>query len=616
MEYRKDIQILRGIALLLVVFYHLGIALFESGFLGVDAFFVISGFLMCKLYIKGQASNFFVKRVFRLLPAYFITLLVTLLFAMVISKPNEHRMLIEQALYATGLSSNVGYWLYTSYFENLEFRPLLHFWSIGIEVQFYLIVPLLSWFFFQSKRFLWAFIVLSLLACFILTTANPKTSFFMLPFRLWEFLLGYAVAFYSHYWVVTRKRTYLGLAGLVGLIIIPILPVNGSGYSFVTGHPGLFAVFVCVSTATVLAFKLPKKLMDNPVFTSLEWLGTYSYSIYLAHFPVIALYLYRPFSGTILKTDSYFDLLSIVLLIMMFSFLLYYFIERKFRAHHSVSGKHAFVYFILLTVCLISLSQLKYLYPEKQRNLFAAWYDRDVYRCGRAAALNPFKPTCVIAQPVEKINKNVMLIGNSHADSLKRVFADAAYNAGLKVHFAVRNTPLMKQGMTVDTLLNIARNKDVADIYLHYSPTKISQVNIEQLVHGASLSNINVVLIMPVPTWKVHIPRSVYQQQIDGISRVPSLHKEDYYRENQELTTRIAAIKQDNFSVVHTIDSFCDKKCHFMTTQAKPYYYDGGHLTLTGSNLLSDVFSALFSSDKMSIISKPQASNLAKPESK
>ena len=109
MEYRKDIQILRGVAVLLVVFYHLGVAGFDSGFLGVDVFFVVSGYLMAVLYDPGNKRNFYVRRSIRLLPAYFITIFIVIILSVAIVTPNEYRQVSTQSMYASLFSSNIGF---------------------------------------------------------------------------------------------------------------------------------------------------------------------------------------------------------------------------------------------------------------------------------------------------------------------------------------------------------------------------------------------------------------------------------------------------------------------------------------------------------------------------
>ena len=194
MTYRKDIQILRGVAVLVVVLFHLDVPGFASGFLGVDVFFVVSGFLMAQLYTPGNVREFLLKRARRLLPAYVATILATLAAAALIVTPMDFKELVNQAAASALFVPNMHFSLGDSYFDKAEFKPLLHLWSLGVEIQFYLLVPLLAWLFVRARLLLPVLIVGSAVACFLVLSSQPKSAFFLLVFRLWEFLIGFAVA--------------------------------------------------------------------------------------------------------------------------------------------------------------------------------------------------------------------------------------------------------------------------------------------------------------------------------------------------------------------------------------------------------------------------------------
>ena len=119
MQFRKDVQVLRGIAVLLVVLFHLGIAGFTSGLLGVDVFFVISGYLMAVMYDPSKKAEFFAKRARRLLPAYFATILATLLVAIIVTAPNDFQWIFKQASFAAVFAPNFAYWMENSYFARI-----------------------------------------------------------------------------------------------------------------------------------------------------------------------------------------------------------------------------------------------------------------------------------------------------------------------------------------------------------------------------------------------------------------------------------------------------------------------------------------------------------------
>lgn len=331
--YRKDIQILRGLAVLLVVLFHLGLNGFQDGFLGVDIFFVISGFLMAQLYNPRHKKHFFMQRALRLLPAYFTVILITTFFISMSVLPSESAPFLKQLIYANLFLANVGYWLQNSYFSKLEFNPLLHLWSLGVEIQYYLMIPILFGFLKEQQPWrVWIIGCAALVACWMLLFISPKTAFFMLPFRLWEFLIGYLAAYYAPtpFSSTTSRRLGTFLLGLmpIGIILAGLTSaINGDALSVIHGHPGLIALLVTFATGLILVFSLQPQLENSVAGRGLEMLGHYSYSIYLVHYPIIVLFLYQPFSGTRLKPDTLLEGMFLSGLIALSAYLLYQWIE-------------------------------------------------------------------------------------------------------------------------------------------------------------------------------------------------------------------------------------------------------------------------------------------------
>ena len=593
--YRKDIQILRGVSVLLVVLYHLDFFFFKSGFLGVDVFFVISGFLMYLLYDANKKAAFFIKRIKRLLPAYFATIIVTLLVAAFITIPVEFNQVVKQAVFGTFISSNIGFWLQNSYFSKAEFNPLLHLWSLGVEAHFYLCVPIIAWFLSKKKYLLTLLLLSSIALCFFMLTISAKTAFFMMPFRLWEFLIGYGVASLLTNGAVgaDRKYAWVGLLGLVFILLIPLMAVDGLSSSILLGHPGLFALLVSLSTALVLYYGLPPWLEKNCFFSALESIGQYSYSIYLVHFPIIVLFLYEPFSGTVLKANSLIDTTMILFLIVLFSAALYYFIERPLRKINLIQYKFLIaVPCMIAVICFMGIFFQKQLYTQEEMSIFNAWKDRAVYRCGKLARINPMKKSCEITSHIDNAVSRIFFVGNSHADSIKTTFAKNAEQYHVKVYLTVENTPLMKGGMSPAEVIDEALENDVKAIVLHYSPSKIGQVDISGLLDLAEKEGIYVSLIMPIPVWSEHVPKLLYQV-IESNALLPVQSKSDYYLENHLLLDKLKNIKRDIFSVYSTVELFCQDNCKMISEAGIPYYFDNGHLTLTGSEVFSGLFNRI-----------------------
>lgn len=595
MQYRKDIQILRGLAVLLVVFFHLGLSGFASGFLGVDVFFVISGYLMAVMYDPTRKVDFFVKRAKRLLPAYFAVVIATLLLAAAVTTPSEFDQVSDQAEFAAFFSSNLGFWLDNSYFDKSAFKPLLHLWSLGVEIQFYLCVPLLVWAFQKVRISYFLFFASSALLCFVMVGISPKTSFFWMPFRLWEFLIGFGVAKHlSHVrpnW--TPSWRWLGASAFVAIVCIPFFPVDGNALGFLRGHPGLAALLISLVTAITLTFGLPAKAELNPFATLLERIGGYSYSIYLAHFPVIVLFLYKPFAGTVLKANTATQLVLVVLLVVAASALLYAFVERPFRA----TKKPLFwgIASIATVLALIPLGAQfqKLIFPRSEMLVYQAWKDRAPYRCGKLIRItNPKAISCELTTGLVAPSARILLVGNSHADAIKTTFTSVAQAHSAAVWFMVENTPLMAGGISPSGLLKEAKARNVDSIILHYAPKSLESSRLLELMALARREGVRVALIMPVPVWDAGVPAMLLASKQDK-TQLPVKGLSEYSQTNSAL--EVVAADLEGLKTYPVAQVLCRPSCLLISDDGKPLYFDSNHLTLTGSDLLRGVFERVVS---------------------
>lgn len=592
MDYRKDIQILRGISVLLVVLYHLDLAWFKSGFLGVDVFFVISGFLMAALYTPDRIRDFFSKRAKRLLPAYFVTILVTLVLATVFVSPYEYGSVTQQALFGTFFLSNIGFWLENSYFSKVAFSPLLHLWSLGVEIQFYALLPALAWAFKKIKFSYFAALLGSLLLCFFVLEKSDKTAFFMMPLRLWEFLIGYGIAKRFSKPVVdsTSPRRWLGMLFLLALLCIPLIPVNGRAESFLNGHPGLFALFVCLMTAGLLTVGLPPQIEALPIATALESLGKYSYSIYLVHFPVIVLFLYQPFSGTVLGASNWVQALALVVLIVVLSLLMHFLVENRFRINGKAYQLSAVCAVLVWVLSPAGMTIQKLKYAEKEWFIYQSWADRAEYRCGNLRRMaDPSAITCNLTDQLASPRYRILLVGDSHSDSIKHTFASAAAAQNVEVRFMVDNDPLLDGGLSVDELLEEATKRKSNALIVHYSPDNIEVETIRKLVEKASGQGLPVSFILPVPTWKQSVPQLLWKQMKFG-EPLPGQTLADYQTSYQSLAASLGQIADPHFRVYPVAELFCTPNCTLTDPAGHPLYFDPTHLTLSGSELLRPLF--------------------------
>lgn len=585
MEFRRDIQILRGLAVVFVVLFHLEIAGLSSGFLGVDVFFVVSGFLMAILYKSGETKKFFERRAKRLLPAYFATVIFTLFASLFIVLPSELGQVVTQSIYSLFFANNIGFWMQNSYFSKADFNPLLHLWSLGVEIQFYLIVPLLVWLFRKSKLLLPLATFISFAACIFIVGISPKTSFFMMPLRMWEFLIGFLAAYYLtiNGSVKYKNLNIIGFLGLVVLIAIPFMNVNGQSLDRMLGHPSMYALGVCIATALIIGFGLPDSINNSTLGKIFSKIGDYSYSIYLVHFPIIVLYLYKPFSGTQLYLESNIDKVIVLALIVICSLIMHNLIERK-----RISSLFK-VYGISLVSLLILTGSSKFIptlkYNDREQKIFNGLDDRAPYRCGKLSRItSPSEISCKINN--ENFNKSVLLVGNSHADSIKIAFKESASKAGFNTYFLVSNTPLMDKSVTPESLIGEALKKEIKHIVLHYSPKALKVEKLEKLLYLAGNRNIRVDLILPVPIYNESVPKMLLLKR-DNI-----YDKNYYFEQNSEYFKQLYLLESEykDFNVFEIDEQICTPDCQLSTKDGRPYYFDATHLTLTGAKKLQPVF--------------------------
>lgn len=293
--YRADIDGLRAVAVLMVILFHAGLG-FPGGYIGVDVFFVISGYLITSIIYRDVSegrfsmARFWLRRTRRIVPAVMAMTLGVLVAGYFLLTLNDYRQLSSMTVSMLLMGANVRFWENTNYFGGpAELIPILHTWSLAVEEQFYLAYPLLVVFANRWKRrgvmtMLVVLTVASLVGCLIVTPLFPKFSFFMLPTRAWEMLLGGIAALAPALSpAVARRWPAVQLTALAGLLVTSCV------YTSKTPFPGFAAILPCV-LATVLVYapsprgSLIGRLLHHP---SMIAVGKVSYSAYLWHWPIL-----------------------------------------------------------------------------------------------------------------------------------------------------------------------------------------------------------------------------------------------------------------------------------------------------------------------------------------
>ena len=595
--HRADLQILRGVSVLLVFLYHLKIPGFQNGFLGVDIFFVLSGFLMATLADKVNPSEFYARRLKRLLPAYFFVAIVTSVAVIASTSPVESNQHLDRVFYASVGLSNFAFWAENSYFDSSAFKPLLNFWSLAVELQFYLLAPFLLPFLHKRKLLLFLVIASSLLLSMLLVTVSPKTSFFMLPTRLWEFLLGGCVAWFTVKKSVTKiENIILCTAISLLFVVVFIYPIPQDSLTIFTGHPSLAALLVTLSTTAIIWIGLDK-IISTDAFGSRVFikLGDYSYSIYLVHFPIIVLFNYSEFGGTRLGYNDALNLLGIILLTLLASVFLYTYVE-KLRYSNNAAAITVALLATYLVLGVFGGNFSKVIHSQNERLVFNAWEDRASYRCGKLKRiLNPTSDMCMLGDELN--GDRVLLLGNSHADSIKMAFEKSMEESGLTTFFWVSNNPLMSSSLNANRIFNEVIDKKINAVVIHYSPSFYDkQAYLKEMNSFVGLmddSGISVQFIAPVPVYDYHIPKAMIELIRDPSSQLAPVSDESYQLTSKNFYKFISEKNISSERVFYPHKIFCsESECDYQE-DGVPYYYDSGHLTLTGAEQLKPLFNEI-----------------------
>lgn len=443
--YRPDIDGLRAVAILSVVAFHAAPGRLPGGFVGVDVFFVISGFLITSIVAGGLRNNqfslteFYVRRIKRIFPALISVLLVCLAVSFLLMTDNEASALGKHVLAGAGFVSNLVLWSEDGYFDAAaDFKPFQHLWSLGIEEQFYLLWPLLLWLawggrFRYLKLVLWIFFV-SFAWCGLQTYTSPVAAFYSPLSRFWELAFGGGLAC----WMAFQKHTEIDgfwpdFASLVGFAL---LVVAMAGFDKDDAFPGWRAVFPTLGAALLIWVGpqawINRKLLSRP---TMVWFGLISYPLYLWHWPLLA--IPRVLVG--MQTAQWVRFLGVLLAILL-AWVTFEFIEKPVR--RSSHSRRAALVLLGLMITVGCLGGWVYI---QQGFGYRSWAPRIV----NAGEIGPRDFFAYVAQhyapctpselrkktedgsgflrcPQSKVqgDKDLVIIGDSHAESLFPGLAD------------------------------------------------------------------------------------------------------------------------------------------------------------------------------------------------
>lgn len=365
LKYRREIDGLRAIAVLAVVLYHaefsfLNFNLFKGGYIGVDIFFVISGYLISSIIISDindgnfSFSNFYERRARRILPPLFIVMAVSIPFAWVKMSPKAMEEYAGSILSSLAFSSNLWFWKEDSYWaEPSALKPFLHTWSLSVEEQFYLLFPVLLLVLVKFARnrinlYFFAVFIVSLLSAHFFSLGYAEASFYLLPTRAWEILAGAMLAINEmNKSRITHRLLDVTMPAFGLLLIFTSIAVFENG----TRHPSFITLLPVMGTMIMIMFCKPGELVSDLLGSKpLVGIGLISYGFYLWHYPIFAFAKINDFSSTGISK------FQLIMLSLALSFVTYFLVEKPVR-NRSKLKLRTFVPLVLCSLIALVVTQ-------------------------------------------------------------------------------------------------------------------------------------------------------------------------------------------------------------------------------------------------------------------
>lgn len=424
-SYLSHIDILRAIAVLLVILHHLKVPYFNGGFIGVDIFLVISGYLITKniKYEKLTTQHFSLKsfysrRISRLAPSFFLVVFTVIIVFSLILTPTELNELFKTALSAITLNSNIYYSiLLGNYFKiNAETTPLLHLWSLSLEEQFYLIWPLtlIALLKFKNKTILILLtitILVSILISHIYAVKDPIKAYYLLTSRLFEFLLGACINFHKPHIVLKKYSTPIASIAIILLFITNVFINNESIF------PSYNAAVICILSTIYITYGTEVKYK---ILQPFEYIGKISYPMYLWHWPIISY-----FTILSLNLDTNQKII-IFLLTIMLSILSYELIEKKIK--NIFKNNNIIIVFLFIFPAIIIISIYQYRNYQLKDSKSTTTSETSI-KC--IDNNNHPIESCYFGE-IKKTNIDILLVGDSHSNSQSGMIDIFAKDANMK----------------------------------------------------------------------------------------------------------------------------------------------------------------------------------------
>jgi peptidoglycan/LPS O-acetylase OafA/YrhL len=649
MKYRPEIDGLRALAVLPILFFHAGFSTFGGGYVGVDVFFVISGYLITSIILGEKQSGsfslarFYERRARRILPALFVVMFACLPFAWLWLLPNELEDFTKSQAYVSVFLSNILFHKQSGYFDTVgELKPLLHTWSLAVEEQYYLLFPvflLLIW--RWGKRFIFGALlcisIASLSYAHWLVFKKPETAFYLLTSRIWEILLGAMIAIHLSAGNSTEsRRQWIGdAASSAGLLLI-VYAIFGFDKS--TPFPSYYALVPTLGAALIILYANPQTLTGRLLGSKLPVaLGLISYSVYLWHQPLFAFARHRSMDepGTGM-------LLALICATVGLGYLSWRYVEQPFRNRNWISRKTVVVsslFIIALFLAIGTITRINGGFPGRVGETINRIYlpkAMSPWECELTTAEVASGRICVIGD--RSVEPTIAILGDSHSIHLLEVLAESLSQRkrSALVYSQPWCAPLIDVGTdfplkkpacreyTNTSFEAVKRNASIKLVILaaqwsnytkgyrwndfglaFYTDRLSSEKSVAEnarvferalgRTRDALLgSGKRVLLVKSLPEYEFSVPKYLGKLALtSGVTSLPENRRitpEKFHARNAEAESAFAAVKlQEWASVVDPLTTMCRSGvCDYLDGDGNVLYTDSNHLSYFGAKIIVD----------------------------
>ena len=635
LTYRRDIDGLRAVAVLLVVFNHLHTR-FNGGYIGVDVFFVISGYLISSVIIqemnRGEFSivEFYERRIRRIFPALFVMMGVVTVLAWFYLTPKELEEYARSMLAAVYSVSNLLFWNESGYFDApSSLKPLLHTWSLAVEEQFYILFPLVlvlvrKWFPKRLQAAIWTLSGVTFLLACIWVRRDATAAFFFAPLRAWELLIGTILS--QRYLPRIEGAVQRNIAALVGILLIFVPSLM---YSPQTLFPGFTALPPCLGAALLIA---AGDTGGSIVGSILSWrpvtfIGLISYSLYLWHWPIL---VYQTTSSALLNVPQFDKKAKVAVFVVsiIVATLSWRFVETPFRKGKFRPGRRTLAYMTVASLVVLTVAGgfivwdhgMPSRYPSDALavSTFSSYDPTPAFRQGECFIVDPpnkfddFKPATCLAEDATR--KHDLLLGDSHAAHLY---------AGLAAEFPEINISQVThsgcKSIVPDSFEKTSDTDDCTrmaqfvygDYLLHHSIDTVLLAGrwtpddlpgLEKDVRWFKAHNLKVIVFGPVMEFDAPLPRILATSLRD---HTPQKLDEHVLPDSQEYDKVLAPIVRKKLGVTYisAFENLCHSQvemeaksqpetrsgCPLYAAPGVPLLFDTDHFTKAGSILYASI---------------------------